>query len=394
MPACTPTRIRIPDPHPAAEAYAFSIARFAFPSAGSRSSGMDDDSIFIHPGDAHPHPPVAAEDLADRLDVTTAEVLSWVKEGLRSRDGLIDPFDAANWLCWGRLDRCPLLERRWQSYLRWFIPHVHGADTPHRYRIRQIHRLFLPQPMTTVHWYVPRIPITSEQTEVSYSAALASGDADESGSAGPFARFGWNQPQAQLRVAGAATVAVSPRPVDLFPDHRELVAMVEELAAEFRYEYRHHAPAEERGRTLPITSANELVGSCYDCAVELGRRLGERGRPWRLCTGVIANSAIANPHFWLKVDTTVGWVPVDPSIPAIARMLGADWRAFVDAYVGACDARRITLSEGDCVLPSLPGGPSIGSSIGEAIVVDANGIRRNAWSCIDWVCGDCSWIFE
>ncbi|MBA2480428.1 MAG: hypothetical protein H0V44_07180 [Planctomycetes bacterium] len=356
---------------------------------------MSDDDASILPGTAHPHPPMAAEDLADRLDVSTADVLSWVKEGLPVDSGLIDPFLAANWLCWGRLDRCPLLQRRWQTYLRWFMPHVHAQDTLHRYRVRQIHRVFLPEPMASLNWYVPRIPVTADQVDVRYLSALSATDGPtDVGSAGPFARFAWTDPGPNPRVVGSAEVAVAPHAVDLFPDHRELVAMVEELACEFRYEYRHHESGEARDRILPITSSNEIVGSCLDCALELGRRLGERGRAWKLCSGVIANSVIANPHFWLKVDTTVGWVPVDPSLPAIARMLGADWRAVVAAYVGGCDARRITLAEGDHHLPSLPGGPSIGSTIGEIFALDGAGNRRNAWPCLDWVCGDCSWIFE
>ena len=84
------------------------------------------ESPYLLPGDAHPHPPLAAEDLADRLGVTTAEVLAWVQEGLSCKDGLIDPFAAANWLCWGHLGRCPLLQRRWQTYMRWVYSPCEG----------------------------------------------------------------------------------------------------------------------------------------------------------------------------------------------------------------------------------------------------------------------------
>ncbi len=356
---------------------------------------------FLAPGTAHPHPPLAAEDLAERLSVSTPEVLSWLKEGLPAQGGLIDPFAAANWLCWGRLERCPLLARRWQAYLRWFAPHVHGQDAPARYRVTQDHRLYLPHAVPGLSWYVPRIPVCQDQPEARVVERLsprASGS-PETTTVGPFERFTWSEPIAAPRVVGETEVLVTPRPLDLFPDHRMLVELVAALANEFRYEYRHHLPAEDPRDPLPI-GRDGISGSCLDCALELGRRLDELGRPWRLCTGIIANSVVANPHFWLKVDTTIGWVPVDPSLPAIARMLGADWMAYVDAYVGGCDARRITLAEGTLHLPMIPGGATVGSSIGEAIADapdDAAGkpgvAKLNAWACIDWVCGDCSWSF-
>jgi hypothetical protein len=74
---------------------------------------------------------------------------------------------------------------------------------------------------------------------------------------------------------------------------------------------------------------------------------------------------------------------VDPSLPAIARMLGADWRSVARAYAGGCDARRVQLSPQP--ISEAIGGPTVASLIGEATV---DGV--NAWACIDWVCGDCS----
>jgi len=353
---------------------------------------------FLLPGPAHPHPPLAAEDLADRLGVTTEEVLSWLQEGLASQDGQIDPFEAANWLCWGRLDRCPLLARRWQTYLRWFTPHVNAVDKRQTYRVHQVHRLFLPQPVTDLQWYVPRIAVTSSQTQAKQVAPLqpitpSDEPPQDITEAGAFWRLTW--PKASIEAPAVSAqwqVRVEPQPPEVFPEHAELVEMVSALVADFRYLYRHHRPGEDP-RERPQVGADGMAGSCLDCALELGRRLTESGRDWRLCAGVVAHSAIANPHFWLKVDTTSGWVPVDPSLPAIARMLGADWEAFVDAYVGGCDARRITVTESDLHIPSVPGGASLGSRLGE-VIATSNGVRLNAWACLDWVCGECLWTFH
>jgi hypothetical protein len=356
------------------------------------------DSPHLLPGPAHPHPPVAAEDLADHLGVSTLEVLKWVQEGLPCTDGLIDPFATANWLCWGHLERCPLLSRRWQTYLRWFMPHVKGSDSRQQYRVRQVHRLFLPVPVNDLIWYVPRIAVTHSQPEARQLSALKpmepSGQAPQSiQEIGPFSRLNWSQVAADgATVTSEWVVKVEPQPVEVFPDQGELREMVLSLVADFRYQYRHHQPGEDPSLRQPL-GIDGMSGSCLDCALELGRRLSERGRDWRLCAGLVANSAIANPHFWLKVDTTSGWVVVDPSLPAIARMLGVNWEAFVGAYVGGCDARRITLTESELHIPSVPGGASLGSRLGE-VIASIDGKRLNAWACLDWVCGECLWSFH
>jgi hypothetical protein len=168
-------------------------------------------------------------------------------------------------------------------------------------------------------------------------------------------------------------------------EHRELAQVMEEVVGGFRYEYRHHQPGEYL--TVYVSGTVDHPrndGSCLDCAVTLGARIGQRGRPWRLVAGVVADSRIANPHFWIEVDTTAGWAPLDPTLPAIVRMVGGDWRAAVRAWTGACDARRVTLGVVGAGLPGIPGGTSCGSLMGEAV---ADGV--NAWPCVDWVCGDC-----
>jgi hypothetical protein len=118
-------------------------------------------------------------------------------------------------------------------------------------------------------------------------------------------------------------------------------------------------------------------------------------RPWRLVAGLVANTAIANPHFWVEAEVAGGrWAPLDPSLPAIVRMVGGDWRAAARAWTGALDARRVTLGVVGAGLPGIPGGGSIGSAIGEAVATGADGVARSAWACLDWVCGDCEAEFS
>jgi hypothetical protein len=356
------------------------------------------DSPYMLPGVAHPHPPLAAEDLADRLGVHTDEVLAWLQEGLPCTNGLIDPFETANWLCWGHLDRCPLLQRRWQTYIKWFMPHIKGSDTRHQYRVRQVHRLYLPEKVQDLLWYVPRIAVTHTQPEVRQLSPLmplapSEQSPDDITEIGPFSRLSWKEADPETTaITSEWVVRVDPQPVEIIPDHAELREMVRSLVADFHYQYRHHQPGEDPYLRQPL-GKDGMSGSCLDCALELGRRLSERGREWRLCAGLVANSAIANPHFWLKVDTMNGWTVVDPSLPAIARMLGQNWQAFVEAYVGGCDARRITLTESELQIPSVPGGASLGSRLGE-VIANVQGRRFNAWACLDWVCGECLWSFH
>ena len=118
--------------------------------------------------------------------------------------------------------------------------------------------------------------------------------------------------------------------------------------------------------------------------------------------GVVACSAIANPHDWLEVvgpgDT---WIPLDPSLPCIARMLGLDWQPWVDAYCGGCDAGRILIARhrvGDdpwwldeTVVAAH--GAFVHPTPGE-LFVRQDGTWRSAWACQDWSCGWCHDQFE
>lgn len=325
--------------------------------------------MLLLPGAAHPHPRRAPADLATWLGVPAGRVARWIDEGLPAAGGTLDAFQVVNWLN-GRTSDVPVLAARWRRFLRWFQPFVDGRDRAMRRKVVRRHRLFLPRNLPaqdlTVSWWLPRlagerwdVPVEEGVTHVRLASPSASAEVE------------------------VACMPVTEHQPDLLP-------LVEEVVVGFTYGYRHHRPDDEyHGRT---------EGSCLDLAFALGDRLTEVGRPWRLCSGVIAHTALANPHFWLEVETPDrGWATVDPSLPAIARTFaalgGADWREWARAYTGGRDARRIVLQRGDAPVRGIPGGATLGSHIGEAIVETEQG-QANAWPCIDWVCGECRWEFS
>lgn len=347
----------------------------------------------LFPGHAHPHGPCRPAELARFVHVDIEHVLHWVALGLPALpDGRIDPFVASNWLSDGRLAECPALARRWRTYLVWFAPFVAGQDRSRQVRWQRTHRLYLPEIPQRLTWWLPTAAEVPGQHIRAVRVLAADGlSVDDEGD---FHRLQGVPPDALPTARGEVDLALDPLVVLTHgdDDHRLLAPLVEDVAGSFRYEYRHHRPDDWTvGVPLPARDA----GSCFDCALALAARLDGIGRPWRLVAGLVANTAIANPHFWIEAECSGGrWAPLDPSLPAIVRMVGGDWRAAAHAWTGALDARRITLGVVGAGLPSIPGGSSVGSAIGEAVAVGSDGVASSAWSCLDWVCGDCEAEFS
>ena len=361
---------------------------------------MDDGpspAILVEPGAAHPYPALDADGLARFVHVSPHAVQRWLQDGLPAdARGHVDPFAAANWLSAGRLEECPVMARRWRQYLGWFAPFLAGTDGARSYRCQRVHRLYLPRPVSTLSWFLPH-PEDSPWQRIVERRELAAEGLDATVDAHGVV-LGGAATSTTLTARGSADVQAIPQVV--LPhgsqEHAFFSALMIEVVGAFDYAYRHHRPFEYPQAVTDVAVDARWSGSCIDCAMALGAALHQRGRRWRLCAGIVAHSAIANPHLWLEVETTLGWAPLDPTLPAIVRMLGqgwGDWRAYARAYAGSCDARRLRIAPASGQV-AVPGGQTLASAGGEAAVQLVDGRRANAFPCIDWVCGECEATFS
>jgi len=342
------------------------------------------DGIFLLPGPAHPHPPATPAAFAAQYDVPLSRVEAWIADGLpRLPDGRIEAFACCNWLSRFRLDQAPALARRWRAYLNWFRPFLAGGDGPRRWRWRRTHRLFLPVEVARLRWYLPRVP------EAPHQRVVREAKAPEAVAEGPAWRIDRARTGGTPELTWEVEVAASPRCLALPEAEAEaLRGVVGNLIGDFAYGYRHHRP---HGLEEEATALAE-EGSCLDCAALCLHRLRAAGWRGELVGGIIAKDFIANPHFWVEVLTGAGPAVIDPSLPAIARMLGEDPEPWIAAYVGGCDARRIELARGPSPISGIPGGPAFSLACGEA-AAEVDGTDRNCWPCLDWVCGECEGVF-
>ena len=344
-------------------------------------------ACWLLPGTADPLPDAALADTAEHYGVDALQVRSWCEQGLpQEPDGRLNPFTVCNWLSHGRLHLAPALARRWRSYLNWFRPFVRGQHERRHYHWQRRHRCYFPERQDQWRWWLPLVP--SAHGQHCESDQLEGAQRCRVGGVEVWRLTG--QQQAAVQVQGFSSVAVESRrtlPVES-SEYREIHAIAEDLVASFIYGYRRHR-RHQQGLQFPPDGS----GSCLDASLILAQRYRNAGRPATIVGGIIANDALANPHFWVEVGTTHGPVAVDPSIPAIAKMLGEDWRPWLNAYVGGVDARRITLARGMAPLPDVYP-HTFNWSIGELMAADSQGNWRNAWPCIDWVCGECQGIFS
>lgn len=339
----------------------------------------------LEPGDRHPWGPLAPVAAAEVLRVPESTLISWCGAGLpRRADGRFDVLDLINWVTWNRLSDCPVLARRWRTFATWFA----GVEGMKRrtLRWRRHHRLFLPAPVDHLSWWIPA-PASLPGQRIERESRLDARGCTAARS-GAYWRLEGAPLDTTVEAVGETVLALMPT-VLLPPDageHRLLAGLVEAVAEDFRYEYRFHAAYEAPvGQPVP----SRWTGSCLDAALTLGALCDRIGRRWRLMGGIVAHTAIANPHFWVECFGEAGlWIPVDPTIPAVWRMLGRDWRAIIPRVVGVRDSSRIILICGGEGIAGIPGGPTCRSIVGEALATVA-GVVHNAIPCLDWACADC-----
>jgi hypothetical protein len=354
------------------------------------------DAVTVDAGPAHPLPALDQGALARFLHVGPAAVARWLDAGLPAQaDGRIDPFAATNWLSAGRLAECPVMARRWRRYLDWFEPFLAGSDRPRRVRWQRRHRLYLPAPASSLIWFLAAPASHDGQQLIADGGIHAEGLEAQAEAGGVVLR---GAAAAAPVALGSAELELRPRRVlsPGSPEHRELSELMIAVVGGFTYAYRHHRAWEYQGAHHGGALSARTTGSCIDCACALGAALSARGRRWRLHGGLVANTMIANPHAWIEAETVHGWAPLDPTLPAIVRMLGpgwGDWREYARAWCGGSDARRVEVAGASAALP-IPGGATLGGGGGEAALRLDDGRWANAYSCIDWVCGDCEASFE
>lgn len=322
------------------------------------------------PGTAHPNRRCSLAEFAERYHVDQDTLLRWRDAGLPlDADGNGDPFAVVNWITWNRLTEAPVLRRAWRGYLTVFAGFLAGDRRPRRLRWGRRQEAFLEGVPTTWTWLVPRPRVDEVQ--------LVRADDGLGGQAIPAGAW-WRITGTNTLPAFSGQVDLDLNPRQTAEDHpvvTDLAPVLRDLAATFTYGYRHHRPDE--GLAADVAFAN--AGSCLDAARSFADLARRRGHDARIIAGLIASDAFANPHFWVEVHHRDQIIPFDPSLAAIARMLGADWQAVAQRYSGGCDARRVAFCGGD-----LPGRPLAGV-IGSLIVDGAD-----SWPCLDWVCGECA----
>lgn len=341
----------------------------------------------LEPGDLDPLGDLSIEEASIHFGISVDKLTSWGRQELSiNQEQRIDPFALCNLISERHLADSPLLRRRWRMYMRWFEPFVLGLPEERKIIWDRYHRAYIPISGSEIKWWLPAVHEDSRQT-------LHYDRLENCTLENPHPL--WHhaevlETKGDVCVSGQAQVSVQTVHATTFEGRDELSA-VYELANDFlehyRYGYRRHR-RDENGFLISTLKP----GSCLDAAISFSQLCIDHGLSATLVGGIIAHDVVANPHFWVEVETDRGPMPVDITLPAIARMLNYDWQAWLTAYVGGCDARRITLSKGSSHIPGF-GLSDSGLCTGELLVTDHLGHTRDGWPCLDWVCGECSGTF-
>jgi hypothetical protein len=274
-------------------------------------------------------------------------------------------------------------------YLRWFEPFVLGMPEQRSVTWERRHCMYVPAVVSDVSWWLPAVASDQRQRCIDDSLIGCSlYPLADKAAVWHYQAHGGES--IVYHVQGRAEVQTQSVHAADFNDCAELAlchGLARDFLDRFFYGYRRHR-RDAQGRL----QAQLQPGSCLDAALGYRQLLRQQGLQVELVGGIIAHNSLANPHFWVEVATDCGPMPVDVTLPAIARMLGWQWQEWLDAYVGGCDARRITLGKGEHAIAGF-GRSDIGLTTGELLVTDQQGVAFDAWPCIDWVGGECQGIF-
>lgn len=342
--------------------------------------------MLCFPEEAQPNAAMERAQIARRFAVDAQQMQQWIDHGLPCElDGRVDPFVCSNWISWHRLDQAPALQRLWRQFAAHFRPFVHNQDHGRHIHWQRVQTLFLPDWVDSWRWYVPDIAGEFSWQHSTVTTHCHSPAATISQHSGCWEIQGHeSRPQCTLGYDLHIEPYVALSPND--DDYAYLYELMCTVVESFCYEYRIHELNDH-------PSVYTQRGTCLDVALQAAALCGQQGRKWRICGGVIAHSALLNPHHWLEIECSAGWVPFDASIPAIMRMLGEDWQPWAKRYCCGIDSARISMTRGPGMW-DVTDGNFVSAATGAALAYDRHAQVFNAWPCLDWVNGECDGLIS
>ena len=326
-----------------------------------------DQAPVLQPGAQQPYPLMSAMQLAELLGVAEPLVLDWFQQGLPcDQQQCVEPFVAVNWLQQRHLSAVPSLAWRWRRYRAW----LRKSGPKRTVTWRRQHRLYLPAGVQEVFWRLAdcipargQRPISRDVLRLLEKQDAADGQSspalpsdqkthqvydiketpETKGPADKAPRAMWHYAHIDegeqwcrwnnlvqdrpttVTWQGEFRCQLEPWSIELSATERQaLAAPIHQLAEQMSYAYRQHPPEQSLfrvpGSQLPFQSS-VMAGSCLDVCLQYAVLID---RPCRLMSGLIADTSIANPHYWLEVETQhQQWCPVDPTIPLLMRNYSA-----------------------------------------------------------------------
>ncbi|NRA38525.1 MAG: hypothetical protein HRU15_10320 [Planctomycetes bacterium] len=338
--------------------------------------------MLCFPEQSHPNSAMDVPSIARRFGVNGQKMQEWIDQGLpQEENDQVDPFACSNWISWHALDEAPVLRRLWRQFAAHFRPFIEGNDHGRHIHWQRVQKVFLPSHIARCQWFVPQVAkdfLWQQHQQLSDCEAARAKIVQHN----EYWELDYeDEPQPSCCVEYEIEIQAH-RPLQSSDsDFIILYDVMCEVVHDFVYEYRIHALSDRAQLTC-------TRGTCLDAALLAAARFTELGRRWRICGGVIAHSALLNPHHWLEVECSAGWIPFDASIPAIMRMLGEDWQLWAQHYCCGIDSARISMTRGPGQWDVIDGN-FVSAATGTVLAYDHKGAVSNAWPCLDWVLGEC-----